>query len=251
MLDMSYKNAVKEPLLTVEEEKDVIYRWQQHRDPKALERLVRSHARLAYSYAYRYTKNQEHLKDLAAEGMIGLMTAADKFDPEMGVRFATYSRWWVMTKISDGLPVVSTPIDIPPRTFMDARSGKLTGNYADKAHTAVYGGVNLDAPITEDEGMTEGDRLECQRPNPEQAAEQQSDENYRQGILSQCMADLSEREQSVIYRRKLKAYPETLETISQDMGVTRERVRQIESRALARLKKLLTDAGFSVSMLRE
>src|SRR3546814_17916908 len=78
-------------MMTQEEEVEVFVAWKERRDHKALERIVRSHARVAWSVAGRYTRNDSNVEDLAQEGMLGIMRAADKYDPTRGIRFATYS----------------------------------------------------------------------------------------------------------------------------------------------------------------
>jgi RNA polymerase sigma-32 factor len=251
MIELSYTSAINEPLISAEVEAEAIKRWQEEQHEPSLVILIKSHARIAYSMANRYTNNAEHMKDLAAEGVAGLMRAADKFDPSKGTRFATYSRWWVMTYITQALPKVSTVVDISSRTLIDAKMGRLKGPDKDKAHAAVYGGIHLDAPISEDDGMTAMDLLECPRLNPEQSAQANSEEEFRRQMLEECLNELTPRERKIVERRNLAAHPETLEQISADIGVTRERVRQIQSRALARLKRSLTAKGFSVSMLRQ
>ena len=126
-MSITYLAAMKEPLLAVEQEREALRKWQEDRDRNALELLLRSHARQAWSQASRWTDNPVHLEDLVAEGMIGLMRAADNFNRDMDVRFATYSSWWVMTSISTALSRVKTVIDIPPRAYIDARMGRLKG----------------------------------------------------------------------------------------------------------------------------
>lgn len=241
---------MKEPLLTKEQEQDAIKSWQEKQDWKALETLVRSHARIAYSMAYRYTNNPDHMEDLASEGIYGLMKAADKFDSTQGTRFATYSRWWVMTQISQSLAKVSTVIDMPSRTYIDAKMGRLSGNDQDKAHMAVFGGIDLDAQISDESNHSAMDLLECNRPNPEEEAEINSDEHFQQNMILQALNTLKDRERQVIMRRKLKTEPDTLEIIANDLKVTRERVRQIEVKAMTKLKRTLISMGFSTTMLK-
>jgi RNA polymerase sigma-32 factor len=251
-MDITYQAALKEPIITREAEVEAITRWQEEAHQPSLELLVRSHARMAYSTAYKYASNPEHVRDLAAQGMIGLMTAATKFSLDKGTRFATYARWWVLTEITNNLSQVTAQIDLPARTFMDVRRGKAEGGDKDRAHMAVFGAQHLDAPISsEDESMTAMDYLVCPKPTPEQATEQNSNAAYFEEKLAKAMSVLTDREKDIVTRRKLAPVPETLEEISADIGVTRERVRQIESRALGKLKRALTELGFSLSMLRE
>lgn len=251
-MEITYQAALKAPIITREVEVEAITRWQEEEHMPSLELLVLSHARMAWSTAYKYANNPEHVRDLAAQGIIGLMTAASKFSLEKGTRFATYARWWVLTEITNSLSQVTAQIDLPARTFMDVRRGKAEGGDKDRAHMAVFGAQHLDAPISsEDESMTAMDYLVCPKPTPEQATEQNSNMAYFEEMLGKAMSTLTDRERDIVTRRKLSSSPETLEQISADIGVTRERVRQIENRAFGKLKRALTEAGFSLSMLRE
>lgn len=251
MIQISYADAIKEPLISPEVEAEAIRRFQTEQHIPSLEILLRSHARISWAMAKQYANNPAHIEDLAAEGMIGLLKAAEKFKSCKGTRFATYSKWWVMTCITQLLPKVSTQLTMSPRVLLDARMGRLEGPDKDKAHAAVYGSIELDAPIADDDGVTAINRLECPSMNPEEEAETKSERDFQKQILDECLAELTPREQQVIYRRKLAQKTETLEEISKDINVTRERVRQIESRAMARLKKSLTARGFNVGMLRQ
>ena len=250
MIKMSYKSAMSEPLISKEEEVAAITDWQENKNQKSLEKLIRSHARIAYSMAFRYSSNPEHVEDLAAEGIIGLMRAADKFELSQGTRFATYSRWWVMTFISQSLAKVSTVIDMPSRIFIDAKMGRLTGEEQDKAHMAVFGGVDLDAPISDEGSLSAMDLLQCPKPNPEESAQINSEEGYQKDLLKDALDSLKPREREVLIRRKLLSTPETLEVIANDLEVTRERVRQIEVKAMTKLKRVLISMGFSTNMLK-
>lgn len=238
------RDALSEPMLKVDEELRLVAAWQHRKDPSALEMLVRSHARLAYAMAARYSRNPSHIQDLAQEGMLGIVKAADRFRPECGTRFATYSKWWIMTFVSSAVAKVSTVVDMPSRTFLDAKMGKLPEAEQAIAFSAASGGVALDAPIGEDGDMTVLDLMECPRPNPEAAAEKHSTQDFYVASLKAAMRTLRPREAEVLKRRKLTETPETLEEIADDLGVTRERVRQIESQALNKLKKALMTGGF-------
>ena len=251
MIDLSYRAAMNEPLLTEEEEFEAIRKWQESGHEPSLVKLVRSHARLAHSKAKEYSNNEEHQRDLAQEGILGIMKAADKFDLEKGNRFATYARWWILTYVTGHLPKVETVIDISARTFIDTKMDRTKGKDKHLAHMAVFGAINLDAPIGEEKDMTAMDMLECPRMGPEESTVANSESEYQRQILEDCLMQLSEREREIIRRRKLTHKAETLNDISKDLGVTRERVRQLESRGLQRLKKELTMRNFDLSMLRQ
>src|SRR3546814_6463986 len=95
-------------MMTQEEEVEAFVAWKERRDHNALERIVRSHARVAWSVAGRYTRNASNVEDLAQEGMLGIMRAADKYDHTRGIRFATYSRWWIRTFVATAAAQVET-----------------------------------------------------------------------------------------------------------------------------------------------
>ena len=101
MNSMSYQAAMRVPLLSFEQERAAIGGWQDRGDRKALELLVCAHARQAWALAARFTDNPTHLEDLAAEGMMGLLRAADSFDRSQDVRFSTYASWWIRSSIQD------------------------------------------------------------------------------------------------------------------------------------------------------
>ena len=247
-MSITYLAAMKEPLLAVEQEREALRKWQEDRDRNALELLLRSHARQAWSQASRWTDNPVHLEDLVAEGMIGLMRAADNFNRDMDVRFATYSSWWVMTSISTALSRVKTVIDIPPRAYIDARMGRLKGEDGAKAQMAIHGQVALDAPLGE-EGLPAAERLPSSELTPEEAVTARSSQSVLAGLLYQALDALSPEEVEIIRRRKLKSVPDSVAEVAADLGIPRERLRQVENRALMRLRRQLLENGFHLALL--
>lgn len=246
-MSITYRDALNEPLLSVEQERDAIRKWQDEGDRKSLELLVRSHARQAYAQAFRWTDNPAHLEDLVAEGIIGLLRAADKFDRTQNVRFSTYAAWWVMTKISAALVRVKSVIDMPPRTYLDARMGRLNGEEADRAQMAIEGAVALEAPTGE--GRTAADRLYSPDLTPEELAAAASSATALARIVYEAMDDLAPQERGIILRRKLQPVPDALDDLATEMGLSRDRLRQIETRAMNRLRRGLVEKGFSREML--
>ena len=247
-MSITYAAAMNEPLLAVEQEREALRRWQENGDRNALELLLRSHARQAWSQASRWTDNPVHLEDLAAEGMIGLMRAADNFNRELDVRFSTYSSWWVMTSISTALSRVKTVIDIPPRAYIDARMGRLTGEEGAQAQMAVHGQVALDAPPG-DEGLPPTDRLPSADPTPEETAAARSSQDLMKRMLQEALESLAPEEAQIIRRRKLKSTPDSVAEVAADLGMPRNRLRQVENRALMRLRRQLLEAGFQLALL--
>src|SRR5690625_4737142 len=136
---LTQRQSILEPMLEAKEELEAIIAWQDEKDQAALEKLVRSHARLSWAIAARYTRNQVHMEDLAAAGLQGSMRAADRFDRNAGTRFATYAKWWIRTFVSNEVSKVSVVVDIPSRIYLDTRMGRVEGDQAGRARMAVFG----------------------------------------------------------------------------------------------------------------
>lgn len=248
---MDYSAAMSQDMLTFEEEVELIRRWQQGRDEKALDRLVRTHMRLCYSEARRYARGEAQIEDLAQEGIFGLRKAADKFDPSFNNRFASYAKLWVKTEVQKNVAAVSVVVDIPYRKYLDARGARGDEGADWQAHQAARGEVALDAPVGEGEETAAGDLLPCNKPGPEaQAIENDKLALYRRVVAEALEGAMNDREAEVLRRRLLQVKPETLEDIAKGFGVSRERVRQIEAAAIDKLRRYLVNTGFPVGVLR-
>lgn len=238
--------AMREPLLTVDTERDAIRRWQDEGDRRALELLLRSHARQAWSQALRFADNPVDLDDLVAEGMIGLMRAADNFDLKLNLRFSTYAAYWVMNGVFSALARIGTVIDMPVRTYLDARMGRLSGEDGGLSLLAMQGTVPLDAG---GEGQSLSERLPCSSLTPAEAAEIRSAQALLERLLAQALASLDPTEKAIILRRRLAAEPETAEAVAADLGLSVQSLKQRETRALTRLRRDLLARGFSRALL--
>jgi len=238
--------AMREPLLTVDTERDAIRRWQDEGDRRALELLLRSHARQAWSQALRFADNPVDLDDLVAEGMIGLMRAADNFDLKLNLRFSTYAAYWVMNGVFSALARIGTVIDMPVRTYLDARMGRLSGEDGGLSLLATQGTVPLDAG---GEGQSLSERLPCSSLTPAEAAEIRSAQALLERLLAQALASLDPTEKAIILRRRLAAEPETAEAVAADLGLSVQSLKQRETRALTRLRRDLLARGFSRALL--
>lgn len=248
MRHITFKAAMSEPLLGPEQERDAIRRWQADGDRDALEILIRSHARQAWSQATRWTDNPIHLEDLVAEGIIGLMRAADNFDLEQEVRFATYAGWWVMNGISSALARTKSVIDVPARAIVAMRSGAMSDEDSAIVKMAVQGIVALDAPVG-DGSVSAMDILVSTELTPEEQATAESLHAIQRRLLDEALAGLNSEEAEVIRRRRLQPVPDSLEEAADAMCITRDRLRQVEKRAMLRLRRVLLEAGFSRAML--
>ena len=241
---LSRSAALAVPMLTPDEEESFIRAWQERGDTDARDRIVRAYARLCYKIAASYSPNPDHVEDLAQEGSFGILRALEKFDPSRGVKFSTYSRFWVHNFVAARASQVVNVISVPSRAFIDARMGRIPEGRNDHAVAAAQPFVALDAPAGESGGESVMDRMACSRPTPEEAASEATAQEAFRAAISAAMASLTERERTVIESRRLSDPPKTLEEISDEFGVTRERIRQIEVAAMQKLRNALVAGGF-------
>jgi len=263
--------TMKAPLLEREEEVKLGNELRDKGDEKALDKLVSSHLRLVVKMAAGFKGYGLPVSDLIQEGTLGLMDAAKKFDPEKGVRFSTYARWWILASIQDYVMRNSSIVKIgttpaQKSLFFNLRrlrakiSNNLVGPMSDedRLEIAKILGVpkasvermeallsGYDASLNSTIGSDESDGSELQefleddRPNPEENIAYQSHQTSRRNVIAKAMAALDERERQIIKHRFLEENKPTLEEIGHDFGVSKERIRQIESRALEKLKLFL------------
>lgn len=239
---MTFEAALRAPLMSREEERSALRAWQEAGDQGALDRILKSHARQAWSEARRWTDNRTHIEDLAAEGMIGLIDAAGTFDLSMDVRFATYSAWAVRNRVMAALGRVTAVIDVPARAYVDARSGRRGAKGGADALAAVSGAVSID-------DMSEGEARTLSVPwdglTPEEEVTIRSETMQVRQMLEEALAALGPAEREAILRR--------LEDTPGPEGRCpgeRSRQRDIERRAMLRLRRSLQERGFSLEMLK-
>ncbi len=245
---LNYRDALRAPLLEEQAERDAIQSWQASGDRAALELLLRTHARQVFALAQRWSSDPVELEDLVAEGMIGLIRAAEQFDLAQNVRFSTYAHWWILTSVSTAIARLRSLVDMPARTYLDARMGRLTGTDRDLALQALGGYVNIDA-MTADGDAPRGAELQSSDLTPEEHLEASANDRLMRDTIAQALGDLGDPDREVLMRRKLCMPPETVEEISVALGISRDRVRMIERRAMARLRLVLQRLGFTPAML--
>ena len=273
--DMSLSRvAMKAELLDAETERDLAYAWRDKRDEAALHRLITAYMRLAISMASKYKRYGAPMNDLIQEAGLGLMKAADKFDPDRGVRFSTYAVWWIKASIQDYVMgnwsmvrtgstssqkslffnqrrvqarlereamargetldrhqlrhMISTEIGVPLRD-VEMMEGRLSGS--DFSLNATQS--------TEDEGREWIDTLEDDSAQSAEIVEEQHDRETLRAWLAEAMGALNEREQFIIRERKLREPIRTLESLGQELNLSKERVRQLEAAAFAKMRKYL------------
>ncbi len=265
------RNAMKQPLLEREHEVELAVAWRDNDDASAMHDLVMAYARLVVSAAAKYRHYGLPNGDLIQEGNIGLMQAAKRFDPDKGVRFSTYASWWIRASIQDYIlrnwSIVRTGTTAAHKSLffklrrVRARIGEADGgplSFEGRQKIAETIGVNvkdvevmeqrmsgpdasLNAPVAIDGEHEMQDFLACARPSPEQVVLELHDEKVLSNWLNQALQELSSRERMIILKRRLTEDGATLEELGHVLGVSKERVRQLEHRALKKLKKSLEE----------
>jgi len=267
------KRAMTAPLLEPELEFELARRWREHHDEHALHDLTRAYMRLVIAIATRFRRYGLPYGDLIQEGNVGLMQAASRFEPERGIRFSTYATWWIRAAIQDytlrNWSIVRTGTTAAHKAlFFNLRRLRslidngtrqnLTTNdrifIAQKLRVGVSdveamdvrlmsGDRSLNATIGEsgsDESVTQWqDLLLDERPRPDEAVMQNHDEEARQRWIETALKSLNERELIIIRERRLRDENVTLEMLGDKLGISKERVRQIEHQALGKLKVAL------------
>lgn len=264
------RNAMDAPLLEREEEQTLAIRWRDEGDEKALHALTQAYMRLVIAVASKFRKYGLPFADLVQEGNVGLMQAAARFEPEREVRFSTYAAWWIRSSIQDYVlrnwSIVRTGTTSAQKTLFfnlrrvraminDINGGEMSAENRAKTAKALRvpekdvekmssrlaaSDRSLNAPFTEDGDGEWQDLLEDERPAPEEAVMTSHDAEKRGQWLYEAMEVLTEREQMIIRERKLGEDVVTLEALGTRLGISKERVRQIEHQALTKLKKSLS-----------
>ena len=264
-------NTMQAPLLERDYEIELAKGWLEKRDEDALHQLVEAHARLVVKIAAGFRGSGLPMADLVQEGNIGLMEAAERFDPERNVRFSTYATWWIFAGIqnyilrnSSIVRAATTPKQ--RRLFFNLRrlrarqagrfDGRLTTDdreriaeglgvsVADVEHMEAHiarPDQSLNTPIGDDDAVEHQDLLADVAPNPEDLADDSSRRMARTKWIGEALERLSPRERQIIASRFLKDKRTTLAEIGESFGVSKERIRQIEGRALKKMHAALTE----------
>lgn len=259
------------PMLAPEEEYMLAKRWREHGDRQAAHKLVTSHLRLVARIAMDYRGYGLPVADLISEGHIGLMQAVKKFDPEKGFRLATYAMWWIRASIQEyilhswslvkmGTTAAQKKLffnlrrlksqlnalddkDLPPEQVQQIANELNVSEHevVDMNRRLSGPDHSLNAPLTIDGEGEWQDFLADERSNQEVKLIESDENRQRTLLLTNALSKLDPREKRIMEARALSEEPMTLEDLSQEFGISRERVRQIEARALAKVQKDVRD----------
>ncbi len=262
------------PMLQPQEEYMLAKRYHEHTDPKAAHKLVTSHLRLVAKIAMGYRGYGLPIGEVISEGNVGLMQAVKRFEPERGFRLATYAMWWIKASIQEyilrswSLVKMGTTAN-QKRLFFNLRKmkskiqalddGDLNPDQVKQIATKLQvsedevvsmnrrlsGDASLNAPLRASEGESGEwqDWLVDDSSSQEQVLIEQDELESRRSLLEQAMDTLNERERRIFVARRLSEDPMTLEDLSGEFGISRERVRQIEVRAFEKVQAAVKAAA--------
>jgi RNA polymerase sigma-32 factor len=262
------------PFLEREQERELAVRWRDHRDEAALHLLTSSHMRLVIALASRFRHYGLPVPDLIQEGHVGLLEAAARFEPEREVRFSTYATWWIRASMQDYILrnwsiVRGGTSSAQKALFFNLRRlrARLTRGGEERITDAVHGeiatalgvpkadvammdarlsgpDVSLNAPLLDDDAGASAERMDFipdDSPLQDEVVGDSIDSDRRVKWLRAALSVLSERELNILRERRLSEEQATLESLGDRLGISKERVRQIENRALEKLKRALLE----------
>ena len=277
----SYLHEIRKfPMLKPEEEFMLAKAWTEHGDTDSAHKLVTSHLRLVAKIAMGYRGYGLPVGDLISEGNVGMMQAVKRFDPDKGFRLATYAMWWIKASIHEYILRSWSLVKIgttaaQKKLFFNLRrikgqleavdEGDLHPDQVTEIATRLDvkedevvqmnrrmsgGDHSLNAPMRADiEGEWQDWLVDEDTPDQETAYADAEEMDYRRGLMANAMSALNEREQHIIAERRLSDSPKTLEELSKEYSISRERVRQIEARAFEKLQIAMQSAAAEDDML--
>ena len=268
------RKAVKAELLDAETELQLAYAWRDSRDEAALHRLITAYMRLAISMAAKFKRYGAPMNDLVQEAGLGLMKAADKFDPDRGVRFSTYAVWWIKASVQDYVmrnwSMVRTGSTSSQKSLFFnmrrvqaqlEREAQQSGETLDKHQLNQLIATEVGVPLNDvemmdgrlsgsdfslnatqandEEGREWIDTLEDENSRADLNVEEEHDQEKLADWIGVAMDSLNEREQFIVRERKLIENPRTLESLGTELSLSKERVRQLEAAAFGKMRKYL------------
>ncbi|PYG28594.1 RNA polymerase factor sigma-32 [Pelagimonas varians] len=268
------RKAMKAELLDAETETMLARAWRDDRDEKSLHRLINAYMRLAISQASKFKRYGAPMNDLIQEAGLGLMKAADKFDPDRGVRFSTYAIWWIKASIQDYVMRNHSMVRTGSTSAQKSLFFNMKRVQAQIERDASSDGVALDGhqlrhkiateigvPLrdvemmqgrlsgsdyslnatqsTEDEGREWIDALADEGAQADEIVADRHDTQQMRNWLLGAMSALSDRERFIVRERKLREDPRTLESLGLELKLSKERIRQVEAVAMTKMRKTL------------
>jgi RNA polymerase sigma-32 factor len=263
---------MRAPYLERDEEHELAVRWREEKDQAALDRLTSAHMRLVIAVAARFRNFGLNMGDLIQEGHVGLLEAAARFEPDREVRFSTYATWWIRASIQDYILrnwsiVRSGTSSAQKALFFNLRRlrARLAQSSDGRPRQVIFGEIanalgvsvsdvenmdsrlgapdtSLNAPLHDGEGESTSNRqdfLVDGVPLPDETVGEHIDTERRTTWLRSALTVLNERELRIVKERRLKDEGATLESLGESLGISKERVRQIENRALEKLREAL------------
>ncbi|MBD3787817.1 MAG: RNA polymerase factor sigma-32 [Sphingomonadales bacterium] len=278
------RQAMRAEYLDAETEAALARAWRDQRDEQALHRLVTAYMRLAIATAAKFRRYGAPMSDLIQEASLGLMKAADKFDPDRGVRFSTYAVWWIKASIQEFVmrnwSMVRTGSTSSQKALFFnlrrvqaqiAREADAEGVALDGAQLRERVAITIGVPLADvemmegrlsgsdfslnavqsgdEEGREWVETLEDDGAGPEEAVTEAHDGQLMRNWLGEAMGRLTDREAYIVRERRLIDEPRTLESLGQELGLSKERVRQLEAQAFGKMRKSLESHGEEVASL--
>ena len=262
----------KFPMLSFELEQELAYRWRDEGDEDAAHQMVNSHLRLVAKIAMGYRGYGLPIGELISEGNIGMMQSVRRFDPDKGFRLATYAMWWIRASIQEyilhswslvkmGTTAAQKKLFFNLRRIKGEMQAFEDGDLHPETVTAIATRLavsetevtnmnrrmagadsSLNAPMRADGEDSWIDWLEDTSASQEAVLSEDQEMMGRRQLLAGAMTSLNDREQAILTARRLQEDPVTLENLSQEFGISRERVRQIEVRAFEKVQKSVKNA---------
>ncbi len=267
LIELSKKGAILEK----DEEFKLINDWRDKKTPKSLQKILNAYLRLAVSYARKYSSYGLPIDDLIHEGVLGIMHALEKFDTSKDFRLSTYASWWIRASIQDyilknwsvvrtgstasqkalffNLKKIKQQINDLSREFMGQDEINKVSNILNVKSLEVQnmesrltgGDLHLNQKVDSDTDNDLMSLLADERKNPEESFEDLNDKKIKKDFIHKAIETLNDREKTIIRLRKFKEKSITLDELGRTLKISKERVRQIETKALEKLKKSLLD----------
>ncbi len=265
------RRSMAAPLLSKDKEQTLTRAWREESDEASLHSLIEAYSRLVVATASKFRHYGLPTGDLIQEGMIGLMQAANRFEPDRDLRFATYASWWVRSAMQDFVlrnwSIVRTGTTAAQkslffklrrlraqieendsqafgqagREMIAAQLGVRLSDVEDMEGRLLGRDNSLDASMADEGEASWLDLLADDRPNPEETVQTLHDESQHTRWVHQALESLDDRERIIIKERRLSEDGTTLESLGEQFGVSKERVRQLETRAMKKMRAWIAD----------